>query len=155
MLFSLIPPAQAASKPSGACKVKYQTQIFQGKKYTCVQSGRKLVWDAGRKYQPATQITTPTPTQIPTQTPTPTPTPTSTQIPTPTPTPTKTPAPTPTIVPKNVDLDFSTYHKYEKELDYFFQENSSIEKLEEDTFGQLIFQHESLKICNFIFIILN
>ena len=51
---------------------------------------------------------------------------------------------------KNVDLDFSTYHKYEKELDYFFQENSSIEKLEEDTFGQLIFQHESLKVFNFI-----
>ena len=82
MLFSLIPPAQAASKPSGPCKVKNQTQIFQGKKYTCIQSGKKLVWDAGRKYQPATQITSPNLTPIPTQTPTPTPTPTPTQIPT-------------------------------------------------------------------------
>ena len=87
MLFSLIPPAQAASKPSGACKVKNQTQIFQGKKYTCVQSGKKLVWDAGRKYQTANQITTPTPTPttsqtpIPAQTPTPTPTPPIAAIP--------------------------------------------------------------------------
>jgi hypothetical protein len=120
MLFSLIPPAQAASKPSGACKVKNQTQIFQGKKYTCIQSGKKLVWDAGRKYQPTTQTTTPapTPTQAPAPASTPTPTPTPTQpvgqVPTPI-----APIPTPPqITWSNLDPVWTSKVAYQKVNEY-------------------------------------
>ena len=43
----------------------------------------------------------------------------------------------------------------EKDLKFFFDEENSLEKLEKDTFGQLLFQHSELKIFNtFPFLIL-
>ena len=38
----------------------------------------------------------------------------------------------------------------EKRCTFFFEQKNSLESLEEDTFGQLIFQHTSLKIFNHI-----
>ena len=83
-------PASAVSAqkvtPGSSCKVLNQKVVYQTKSYTCIKSGKKLVWNKGV----AIKIPTPTPTPIPTPTPTPTPIPTPTLVPIPTPTPTPT-----------------------------------------------------------------
>ena len=88
------PSAIAAVKAGGSCKKLGQTSIDSGKKYTCIKSGKRLVWSKGV----IVVKTVPTPTPTSTSEPTPTPTPTSTSEPTPTPTPTPvvTPSPSPT-----------------------------------------------------------
>ena len=63
--------------PGSTCKVLNQKVVYQSKTYTCIKSGKKLVWNKG------VAISKPVPTQTPTQTPTPTPT----LKPTPTPAP--------------------------------------------------------------------
>jgi len=50
---------------------------------------------------------------------------------------------------KDKILDFDEYYSNEQDLEFFF-ENSADKTLEEDTFGQLIFQHNDLKIFNSI-----
>jgi hypothetical protein len=87
-------PAVSAIKPGTTCKKVDQKTVYKGKTYTCVKSGKKLVWNKGVAIK-----TTPIPTPTPTPTPMPTPTPTPTPIPTPTPTPTPIPTPTPTPTP--------------------------------------------------------
>jgi hypothetical protein len=79
----IVAVAQAASPPKAgsACKTVGQTITAGGKKYTCVKSGKKLVWDKG------VTVASPKPSALPT--------PTST--PNPTPTPTKTPEPKPLV----------------------------------------------------------
>ncbi len=37
-------PASGATKPSGACKVKGQSRIFESERYVCTKSGNKLKW---------------------------------------------------------------------------------------------------------------
>ena len=51
--------ANAAIRPGTTCKKLGITNIFSGKKYTCIKSGKKLVWNKG--------VDTPTPTPTPTQ----------------------------------------------------------------------------------------
>jgi len=85
--------ASAAVKAGATCTKAGTTSTVKGIKYTCVKSGKKLVWNKGVKVVvPATPTPTPTVTATPTPTPSPTPTvtPTATPTPTPTPTPTKT-----------------------------------------------------------------
>jgi M6 family metalloprotease-like protein len=87
MAFALLIPtsALAAPKAGATCSKSGSTAMYAGKKFTCVKSGKKLVWNKG------VTVSKPTPTPTPTQ-PTPTqPTPTPTQ-------PTPTPTPTPTVV---------------------------------------------------------
>ena len=82
VIFSLIPvSALAAQKitPGSTCKVYKQKVTNQNKVYTCIKSGKKLVWNKG------VAVKKPTPTPTPTATPTPTPTATPTPTPTPTP----------------------------------------------------------------------
>jgi len=95
----LAPSSTAAAPVTGkACSKLGQTQLYQFKNYTCIKSGKKLVWSKPVAVAPIaptptatpTPSVTPTPTPTPTQTPTPTPTPTQTQTPTPMPTPTPT-----------------------------------------------------------------
>ena len=73
--------AQAATAPKAgsSCKKAGQTITAAGKKFTCVKSGKKLVWSKG------VLVATPKPSS--TTTPTPEPTTTSAPIPTPTKTP--------------------------------------------------------------------
>jgi hypothetical protein len=54
--------------PGSTCKVLNQKVVYQNKTYTCIKSGKKLVWNKG--------VVVKKPTPIPTATPTPTPTPT-------------------------------------------------------------------------------
>jgi hypothetical protein len=56
------------------CKALNQKVVFQNKTYTCIKSGKKLVWNKGVAVAKPTP--TPTPTTAPSATPTPTPTPT-------------------------------------------------------------------------------
>jgi M6 family metalloprotease-like protein len=64
-------PAFAAVKPGSKCNKQGQTSTSSGIKYTCIKSGKKLVWSKGVKV--AVKVT-PTPAPTPTATPTPTPT---------------------------------------------------------------------------------
>ena len=79
---ALIPvTAVSAQKitPGSTCKVLNQKVIYQNKTYSCVKSGKKLIWNKGVAVKTPTPTPTPTPapTSTPTATPTPTPTPTS------------------------------------------------------------------------------
>lgn len=80
-------PAMAFSAqkitPGTTCKVLKQKTIYQNKTYTCIKSGKKLVWDKGVLIVKAAPSPIPTPKPSPTPTPslTPSPTPTATSLP--------------------------------------------------------------------------
>ena len=63
--------AQAAVKAGAACSKAGAVSTSAGKKYTCIKSGKRLVWDKGV----AKAIPRPTPTPVATPTPTPVATP--------------------------------------------------------------------------------
>ena len=89
---SLLPlNAFAAVKAGSTCTKLGATSTTGDKRYTCIKSGKKLVWDKGVK------VVTPKP--IATPIPSPSPTPSATPIATPTSTPTATPTPIPTPTP--------------------------------------------------------
>jgi len=50
--------------PGSTCKVLNQKVVYQNKTFTCIKSGKKLVWIKG------VTIAKPVPTQMPTSTPT-------------------------------------------------------------------------------------
>ncbi|CAN1528227.1 hypothetical protein MCERE8_01335 [Candidatus Nanopelagicaceae bacterium] len=89
--------AFAVVKAGATCTKLGATSTYSGKKYTCIKSGKKLVWNKG------VAIAKP----VPTITPTPYPTPEATPTPTPTPTPTVAPTPTPTPVPVVLPTSFA------------------------------------------------
>ncbi len=66
----------AALTPGSKCSKAGATATSIGKKYTCVKSGKRLVWNKGVALPKPTPSATPTPSVIPTPTPSPTPTPT-------------------------------------------------------------------------------
>ena len=87
LLLTLASPVQAATPKAGAkCTKAGITATAAGKKFTCVKSGNKLVWNKGIAIKTAPKPS-PNPVFKPVE-PTPTPTPTATSIPAPTPTPT-------------------------------------------------------------------
>ena len=73
-------PAYAAVKAGAKCSTKGETKTSQGKKFTCVKSGKTLVWSKGVVVKTSGDVVTP-PTPTPSATPTPTPTPTPKVIP--------------------------------------------------------------------------
>jgi len=75
--------AIAAVKAGASCTKLGATSTTGGKKYTCIKSGKKLVWNSGV----AIAVPKPSATPTPTATPSPTPTPVATAPPTPTPAP--------------------------------------------------------------------
>ena len=78
--------SEAAVTPGTKCSKAGATSAFNGKKYTCVKSGKKLVWNKGVAIAKPAPVATPTPSPSVTPTPTATPTPSVTATPTPTPT---------------------------------------------------------------------
>jgi hypothetical protein len=90
--------AIAAVKAGDLCKKAGSTTTANGKKFTCIKSGKKLVWNKGvaiAKPKPlATPVATPTPIVSPTPSPTPTVYVPPTPITTPTPAPIVEKAPT-------------------------------------------------------------
>ncbi len=77
LLLSLATPLNAAAPKAGAkCTKAGSTATSGGKKFTCIKSGTKLVWNKGVVIKKPTPVVTPTPTPIPTTTPEPTPSPT-------------------------------------------------------------------------------
>lgn len=76
--------ASAAVKAGSSCTKLGATSTASGKKYTCIKSGKKLVWNKGVTVLAPKPRVTPTPTPSPTPTvyvpPTPTPSPTPTPI---------------------------------------------------------------------------
>lgn len=71
---ALIPLAAVAAEnvaPASSCKVLNQKVIYQNKTYTCIKSGKKLIWNKGVVAAVTTPATTPTPTATPTSSPTP------------------------------------------------------------------------------------
>ena len=78
------PSAVATPKAGAKCTKPGSTATASGKKFTCVKSGTKLVWNKGvaikaapkPSINPVIKPVEPTPTPTPTSTPTPTPTPT-------------------------------------------------------------------------------
>lgn len=93
LIFTLIPASSATPPKTGtACSKHGITKTYKGKKYSCIKSGKKLVWNKGEVIKRPTPI----PIPIPIPSPTPTPSPTSTPIPSPFPTP---PVTTPPKIP--------------------------------------------------------
>jgi M6 family metalloprotease-like protein len=70
-------PSQAAVKAGDTCKKAGVKSVASGKTFTCVKSGKKLIWNKGVAVTKPAAAATPsaTPTPTPTATPTPTPTP--------------------------------------------------------------------------------
>ena len=90
LLLSLATPVQAAAPKAGAkCTKAGAIATASGKKFTCVKSGKKLVWNKGVAIKAAPKPS-PNPVFKPAE-----PTPTAT----PTPSPTATPTPTPSVKP--------------------------------------------------------
>jgi len=93
LISSLTSPTFAAVKAGTPCTKLNQTQVSAGYTYTCIKSGKKLVWSKGVK------VATPTPSQTASASPIPVPTPSATPTPQPSPslTPEPSASPTPTI----------------------------------------------------------
>jgi cytochrome b involved in lipid metabolism len=103
-----VPAVHAKAPVAGTtCSKLNSTQVFQGKRFTCIKSGKKLVWNKGVAIKSTPQPTatssasssaTPSASvsESASTSPTPTPTPSSTPTPTATPTTKPTPSPTPT-----------------------------------------------------------
>jgi hypothetical protein len=90
LLLALANPVQAATPKAGAkCNKAGATATASGKKFTCVKSGTKLVWNKGVAIK-AVPKPTPNPVFKPVE-----PTPAATSTPTPTPS----PMPTPSVKP--------------------------------------------------------
>ena len=91
--------AIAAIKTGDVCKKAGTTATAGGKKFTCIKSGKKLVWNKGVAVVKPKPTTSPTPAPTPTPSPTPSSTPTVSVSPSPSPT----PIASPVVVPKNFD----------------------------------------------------
>ena len=95
-------PAYSATPPKAgsACSKQGIARTYQGKKFTCIKSGKKLVWNKG--------VIVKIPTPIPSLTPSPTPIASSIPTFTPNSTPNITPEPTP-VQPAFTLTDLSKY----------------------------------------------
>ena len=77
VLLTLAGTVEAATPKAGAkCTKAGATATASGKKFTCIKSGTKLVWNKGVAITKPLPVATPTPTPTPVPEPTPIPTPT-------------------------------------------------------------------------------
>jgi hypothetical protein len=125
LLITLATPVQAATPKAGAkCTKAGATATAAGKKFTCIKSGTRLVWNKGVAIKAAPKPSL-NPVIKPVE-PTPTASPTSTPTPTPTPTPTLKDLTFSNIV-ENVDaIAFNVYSKYQKHMATSFQSPTKV-----------------------------
>ena len=65
LLFALLTPTQAtaAVKAGGVCKKAGQVSNFAGKKFTCIKSGQRLIWNKGVVITKTKSAASPTPSK--------------------------------------------------------------------------------------------
>jgi hypothetical protein len=62
LIVGMLPQASAATGKAGAsCSKLKATSVVKGKKFTCIKSGKKLVWDKGVLIKPVKGKPTPSP----------------------------------------------------------------------------------------------
>lgn len=66
-IFTTFSFADAAVKSGATCPKAGSSSIVSGKKYTCIKSGKKLVWDKGVSIQKVSPTAKPTPSPSPTE----------------------------------------------------------------------------------------
>jgi len=101
LAISLLPSnlaVAATAKAGGTCTKLNSTSTVNGYKFTCVKSGKKLVWSKGVKVV-ATPTVTPAPVASPSPSASATPSPSASATPTPSPSPTPSASATPTPSP--------------------------------------------------------
>lgn len=112
-LLSLL-PAQSATIAGTKCAKVNATKIVANTKYTCVKSGKKLLWNKGVAVKSAA-TPMPSATPSPTSSPTPSPTPSITPSPTPSPTPSAKPTgPASPITLDNLDPEWTSIIAYSR-----------------------------------------
>ena len=72
LLFAFSATAATPPKPGSTCTKAGLTQSYNGMKYTCIKSGKKLVWDKGVLVTQPSPKVSPSPTQSSLSSPTPT-----------------------------------------------------------------------------------
>ena len=102
MTLTVVTTAQAATpKPGSTCLKLGFKQVSNGKQFTCVKSGKKLIWDKGIVINKSTPTNTPTPEATSIQ---PTATPSSTPVPQDQATTSQTTAPTTTLLLNKIEI---------------------------------------------------
>ena len=97
LILSAAPLVSATNNQSSSCAKAGATKIVKGATYTCVKSGKKLIWKQSA------------PAKKPTPAPAPVPTPSSTSTPTPTPTLAPIPSPSPSTAPSSANFSIAIY----------------------------------------------
>ena len=116
LVASVVPSYSAPAPKAGAvCRKAGVTQSYNGKKFKCVKSGKKLVWSKGKIVKVATPAATPTtqPTPIPTTQPTPSPSPSVSA----------TPSTMPSVAPSPVTPTISASEALQQYRDAFMRGN--------------------------------
>ena len=128
---SLIPAYSSTAPKAGAiCSKQGTSKTHQGKKFTCIKSGKKLVWNRGVLINKALPVATPIPSS--TSTPSTSPSTSPSASPSASPSPTASATNSPIILNwDNISLNFgeissNVYRKYESFLDISYKSNLKV-----------------------------
>jgi hypothetical protein len=125
-------PLMAAVKQGDVCKKVGTTSTVKGLKYTCIKSGKKMVWSKGVPVKKVTPAPSATPKPSPSVEVSPAP------VPSTTPTPSPSPTPTPTSEPIVLPTSFADLYENRKGISLAaWQKSSEIIKANKSKAGTL------------------